>query len=232
MPAATPSARGRRRRASAASSPTRCSSRRRRTRRCAGPCRRETSPANGTARRCRAPAAGSPPATESAASRCGSSPPAAAACPTASTWRTRSRPSRCGIATHVTRACGPSACAVASGFITLWHAWPQNWTESMYSTPAVRRQRHDDDVGHRQGEDRDRGAAMVGVVQIDARPLQLGRLLAGGAAAALDPGAERNQDQPEDEDRRAGSERRRSRCTGCCACRTGRRGTPPGTRRR
>ena len=36
------------------------------------------------------------------------SPRAPGACPTASTWRTRSRPGRCGTATQVTRECGPS----------------------------------------------------------------------------------------------------------------------------
>ena len=46
----------------------------------------------------------------------------------------------------------------------------------------------------------DGGAAVRRIVQIDARPVQLGRRLAGGAAPALDPGAERNQEQPEHED--------------------------------
>ena len=43
---------------------------------------------------------------------------------------------------------------------------------------------------------------MAGIVPIDARPQQLGGFLPGGAASALDPCAERNQDQTEDKSAR------------------------------
>ena len=36
---------------------------------------------------------------------------------------------------HATRECGESRYAVYSGDMTVWHVCPQNWAESMYSTP-------------------------------------------------------------------------------------------------
>ena len=36
--------------------------------------------------------------------------------------------------TQATREWGESRYAVYSGCITVWHVFPQNWAESMYST--------------------------------------------------------------------------------------------------
>src|SRR5689334_13695987 len=35
---------------------------------------------------------------------------------------------------HLTLECGPRSCATNSVCIGVWHTWPQNDTESMYST--------------------------------------------------------------------------------------------------
>ena len=66
---------------------------------------------------------------------------------------------------------------------------------------AVRRQRHDDDVRHRQAEDDDGGAAMDRIVEVDSRPVELGRRPPVRATLPLDPSAEGNQQEPDHENR-------------------------------
>ena len=97
---------------------------------------------------------------------------------------------------------------------------------------AIGRERHDDDVGHVSAKMSTARAALVRVVEIDARPAQLDGALPAPPPAALEPGAERNQQKAEHEDRPAGSGRTRCRCRGWCAGRTGRRERRPGTGRR
>jgi hypothetical protein len=71
---------------------------------------------------------------------------------------------------------------------------------------AIRRQRHDDDVGHRQREDDDRGAAVNRIVQVELWPPHLGRRPAARTATALDPPTKRNQRQAEQKDARQNQE--------------------------
>ena len=106
--------------------------------------------------------------------------------------------------THFTLACGPSWCAMNSGFITVWHVCPQNADGVHVLDTPVPRQRDDDDVRDREKEDQDGGPPLGGVVEVDARPLGGGRRLARRAPASLQPRTEGNQDEAEQE--RAGQQ--------------------------
>ncbi len=55
--------------------------------------------------------------------------------PAAFAWTNDAAPAPTWQSTHLTFAWGPIWCATNSGFIGRWQTWPQNATESMYSTP-------------------------------------------------------------------------------------------------
>ena len=65
---------------------------------------------------------------------------------------------------------------------------------------AIRGQRHDDDVRDREEEHDERRTAVDRIVQIEPRPVRRRRRAPLAPAAALEPGADRHQRQPDEKD--------------------------------
>ena len=166
------------------------------------------------------------------ADSCRTSPPAPAASRRAWPWRTTSRRGRRGTRRTSRCACGWFSCATNSGFIGVWHTWPQNPTDVHVLDAAVRAQRDDDDVGDRQQEDDERRRPLGGIVEVDPRPVH-GR----GRACRRRGAAARPRRRAESAAARARTApgargRRRSRCRDWCGGRRDRRERPRGTARR
>ena len=90
---------------------------------------------NGTARRYRATAADAARESVSGGRTCERPPRTPGAVPTAWNARTSLRLGQCGIARTRRAGAVKVRYAVNSGCITVWHVCPQNFAESMYSTP-------------------------------------------------------------------------------------------------
>ena len=103
--------------------------------------------------------------------------------------------------THATLECGASCQAVNCGCIGVWHVWPQNEGDSIEWSPPYPANSTIAPFDGRQHRDHQHQPPGRRLPEVDDEPLA-GRLRVPHQPAALEPHAERNQQEAEHQQRR------------------------------